>query len=171
MKRLLSRYDYDYIIGSVHYLGAWPFDNPRYASEFEERDLREVYRAYFKLVAEAARTGLFHAIGHLDLPKVMGYRPPRATPTWPRKPCRLLPVRGWPWTSTPLAGVKKPASFTPAPSSCSKPAPWGFPWCWAPTPTARRMWPTAFPTPLGFCAAWGTPRRWCFKRASPGPML
>ncbi|RIH86182.1 Histidinol-phosphatase [Meiothermus luteus] len=76
VQRLRAQYAYDYLIGSVHYIGAWPLDNPRYAAEFEERELREVYRAYFSLVAQAARSGLFHAIGHLDLPKVMGHRPP-----------------------------------------------------------------------------------------------
>lgn len=75
VRRLRGQYDYDYLIGSVHYIGAWPFDNPRYLAEFEERDLAEIYREYFKLVVQAARSGLFHSIGHLDLPKVMGFRP------------------------------------------------------------------------------------------------
>lgn len=77
VRKLLSAYPYDYIIGSVHYIGAWPFDNPSFAEEFERRDLREVYREYFKLVAQAARSGLFHSIGHLDLPKKFGYIPPQ----------------------------------------------------------------------------------------------
>jgi len=75
VRRLRAQYCYDYIIGSIHYIGAWPFDNPRYLAEFEERDLGEIYLEYFKLVAQAARSGLFHSIGHLDLPKVMGFRP------------------------------------------------------------------------------------------------
>jgi histidinol-phosphatase (PHP family) len=96
VRRLRGQYDYDYLIGSVHYIGAWPFDNPHYQSEFEERDLREVYRTYFKLVAEAARTGLFHAIGHLDLPKVMGFRPPEGyadvnTAGWRKKAAEIYP--------------------------------------------------------------------------------
>lgn len=75
VRRLRQQYEYDYLIGSVHYIGAWPFDNPRYMVEFEERDISEIYREYFKLVAQAARSGLFDSIGHLDLPKVMGFRP------------------------------------------------------------------------------------------------
>ncbi len=73
--RVVRGYPFDYVIGSVHFIGAWGFDNPRFAEEFTWRELREVYRDYFRLVAEAARTGLFHAIGHLDLPKKFGHVP------------------------------------------------------------------------------------------------
>ncbi|KGQ21192.2 histidinol-phosphatase HisJ family protein [Thermus filiformis] len=71
---LLRQYPFDYVIGSVHYLGAWPLDHPDHQEEFAWRDLKEVYREYFRLVEAAARTGLFHAIGHLDLPKKFGHR-------------------------------------------------------------------------------------------------
>jgi len=75
VRELLLSYPFDYVIGSVHFIGAWPFDHPRYAEEFSWRELREVYREYFELVIEAARSGLFHAIGHLDLPKKFGHVP------------------------------------------------------------------------------------------------
>ncbi len=75
VRHVLGRYPFDYVIGSVHFIGAWPFDHPDYVEEFAWRDLKEVYRAYFALVAEAARSGLFHAIGHLDLPKKFGHVP------------------------------------------------------------------------------------------------
>lgn len=75
VRRLSQQYQYDYILGSVHHIGAWPIDNPRYLAEFKEREIGEIYREYFKLVVQAARSGLFQAIGHLDLPKVMGFRP------------------------------------------------------------------------------------------------
>jgi len=75
VKKLLRGYPYDYLIGSVHYIGAWPFDNPAFAAEFEERDLREIFQEYFRLAMGAARSGLFHSIGHLDLPKKFGHIP------------------------------------------------------------------------------------------------
>ena len=115
VKRLLSSYDYDYIIGSVHYLGAWPFDNPRYAGEFAERDLREVYRAYFKLVAEAARTGLFHAIGHLDLPKVMGYRPPEGYADLAEEALQVIAAEGLALDVNTAGWRKKAAEIYPSP--------------------------------------------------------
>lgn len=115
VKRLLSGYEYDYIIGSVHYLGAWPFDNPRYAGEFAERDLREVYRAYFKLVAEAARTGLFHAIGHLDLPKVMGFRPPEGYADLAEEALQVIAAEGLALDVNTAGWRKKAAEIYPSP--------------------------------------------------------
>ncbi|AEV17163.1 histidinol-phosphatase [Thermus sp. CCB_US3_UF1] len=74
VRTLLRSYPLDYVIGSVHYLGAWPLDHPDHQGEYAWRDLKEVYRAYFREVAKAAQSGLFHAIGHLDLPKKFGHR-------------------------------------------------------------------------------------------------
>ncbi|TBH15466.1 histidinol-phosphatase HisJ family protein [Thermus thermamylovorans] len=76
VRALLRSYPFDYAIGSVHYLGAWPLDHPDHREEYAWRDLKEVYRAYFQEVARAARSGLFHAIGHLDLPKKFGHHLP-----------------------------------------------------------------------------------------------
>lgn len=81
LAQLLRRYPFDYVIGSVHYLGAWPLDHPDHQEEYAWRDLKEVFRAYFQEVEKAARSGLFHAIGHLDLPKKFGHRLPRR-PFW-----------------------------------------------------------------------------------------
>jgi histidinol phosphate phosphatase HisJ family len=75
VQKLIQSYPFDYVIGSVHHIGAWGFDNPAYAEEFAWREVREIYRDYFKLVVEAAKTGFFHAIGHLDLPKKFGHVP------------------------------------------------------------------------------------------------
>lgn len=73
---LLETHDWDYVIGSVHYIGAWGFDNPEFVAEYGERDLGSLYRHYYALVEGAARTGLFDAVGHLDLPKKFGHRDP-----------------------------------------------------------------------------------------------
>ncbi len=62
--QLTSRHDWDYIIGSVHQVGAYA-----YGVAPEPQHLLEYWRAYYDLVIQAARSGLFDAIGHLDLPK------------------------------------------------------------------------------------------------------
>ncbi|SEI92400.1 histidinol-phosphate phosphatase [Deinococcus reticulitermitis] len=76
VEEVLGEYPWDYVIGSVHYLGAWGFDNPEFVDEYEWRDLGQLYRHYAALVEGAARSGLFDAIGHLDLPKKFGHRAP-----------------------------------------------------------------------------------------------
>lgn len=76
VRQQLEAYPYDYVIGSVHFIGAWPFDHPDHKDEFERRDRLEVYSDYYALVYAATESGLFDAIGHLDLPKKFGHLAP-----------------------------------------------------------------------------------------------
>ncbi|WP_457605365.1 histidinol-phosphatase [Nitratifractor sp.] len=69
--------DVDYLIGSVHFLSGWGFDNPEFIGRWEAQDVDEVWEAYFDAVAEMADSGLFDIVGHLDLIKVFGHRPQR----------------------------------------------------------------------------------------------
>ncbi|MDP9380771.1 MAG: histidinol-phosphatase HisJ family protein [Chloroflexota bacterium] len=73
---LLAPYPWDYVYGSVHYVDGWGFDNPAYAGSYSEWDVTELYARYFELVCAAARTGLFDIIGHLDVIKKWGHKPP-----------------------------------------------------------------------------------------------
>ncbi|WP_456432267.1 histidinol-phosphatase [Nitratifractor sp.] len=65
----------DYLIGSVHFLDGWGFDNPEFIGRYEGADLDEIWRRYFDAVAAMARSKLFDIVGHLDLIKVFNYRP------------------------------------------------------------------------------------------------
>ncbi len=76
MKRLLGLYDWDYVIGSVHYVGDWDFDNPAKLAHWDQVGVEEVYCAYFDLVGRSAASGMFDIIGHPDLIKKFGHRPP-----------------------------------------------------------------------------------------------
>ena len=61
----------------MHHLGTWGFDDPRQIDEYDDRDIDEVWIEYFQLVGDAAESGLFTILGHLDLVKKFGYRPTR----------------------------------------------------------------------------------------------
>jgi len=74
---LLAEHPFDYAIGSVHHLGAWGIDDPRQIGEYADRDIDDVWIEYFQLVGDAAESGLFTILGHLDLVKKFGYRPTR----------------------------------------------------------------------------------------------
>ncbi len=74
-KTLLDSIRWDYIIGSVHHIGPWPIDSSLYISEFTKRDLYKTYETYFELVAEAAKSGLYDIMGHLDVIKKYGFKP------------------------------------------------------------------------------------------------
>ena len=74
LRAFLAAYPFDYIYGSVHFLGAWGLDDPRYVDEYARRDIDAVYDEYFRTVEAAARSGLFDIMAHLDLVKKFGYR-------------------------------------------------------------------------------------------------
>jgi len=80
VKEMLDSYDWDYVIGSVHYLGTlsdkWGFDNPDDMSEWEVKDVEDAYCDYFDMVTLSAESGLFDIIGHPDLIKKFGHRAP-----------------------------------------------------------------------------------------------
>jgi len=80
VKEMLSAHEWDYVIGSVHYLGSpddkWGFDNPEDMSQWEVCDVEDAYCDYFERVAASALSGMFDIIGHPDLIKKFGHRPP-----------------------------------------------------------------------------------------------
>lgn len=67
--------DVDYLIGSVHFIHQWGFDNPAYLGLYSEKDPNETWKEYFGLIESMAQTGYFQIIGHLDLLKVYNFFP------------------------------------------------------------------------------------------------
>lgn len=74
LESIIRRYDWDYVIGSVHFVDGWGFDDSRYVAGFAEWDIDALYARYFSLVGDSAETGLFDTIGHCDLVKKFGHR-------------------------------------------------------------------------------------------------
>jgi histidinol-phosphatase (PHP family) len=68
--------DWDFWIGSVHYLpGGIEVDNPKYLSRYRDDDPEEIWGAYWKRYEQCIRSGRFDFVGHPDLPKKFGYKP------------------------------------------------------------------------------------------------
>ena len=65
----------DYLIGSVHFLGEWGFDNPEFIGEYKNRDIDTIWQTYFDAIEAMAKSGLFDIVGHLDLIKVFKFMP------------------------------------------------------------------------------------------------
>jgi len=65
----------DYLIGSVHYLNRWGFDNPEFIKEYQNRDIDKIWEEYFEAVKAMINTGYFNIVGHLDLIKVFNFLP------------------------------------------------------------------------------------------------
>ena len=73
---LASRYEWDYLIGSVHYLGDWDFDNPKWLGRWAQSDVEAVWKHYWETYAQMADSGLFDILGHPDLVKKFAHIPP-----------------------------------------------------------------------------------------------
>src|SRR5919201_3259734 len=69
---LLSEHDFDYVIGSVHFIGNGAVDDTEWDVWETRGDPDQIWRRYFDSVAEAARSGLFDILAHPDLVKVWG---------------------------------------------------------------------------------------------------
>jgi histidinol-phosphatase (PHP family) len=65
----------DYLIGSVHFIDKWGFDNPEFIGKYEEMDIDEIWQKYFNSIEELAKSNLFDIVGHLDLIKVFKFLP------------------------------------------------------------------------------------------------
>jgi histidinol-phosphatase (PHP family) len=80
LRRFLAPYDWDIVLGAVHYIGSWGFDSEEFADEWTRHDVADVWADYGTLVREMAMSGLADVIAHPDVPKVLGHRPPGETP-------------------------------------------------------------------------------------------
>ena len=73
---LAARHPWDYLIGSVHYLGRdFDFDNPKWLGRWSEIDVEETWASYWKEYENMIRSGLFDILGHADLIKKFSYAP------------------------------------------------------------------------------------------------
>ncbi len=79
---LLEAHDFDYVVGSVHFVGEVAVDHEGWDVWEGSGDADEVWRRYFEALAECARSGLFDILAHPDLVKVWG----RARPLPERDP-------------------------------------------------------------------------------------
>ena len=67
------RYEWDYLIGSVHNIGFEKLQEPGMYDHWRIEDVCEIY---FHAVGMMIRERFCDIVGHLDLPKKMGARPP-----------------------------------------------------------------------------------------------
>ena len=83
LRRFLAPYDWDVVLGSVHWIGAFGFDHlsdPLVVAEWERRDIDGVFGDYSALLRDLAASGLCDVLAHPDLPKLAGHRPTSFTP-------------------------------------------------------------------------------------------
>jgi histidinol-phosphatase (PHP family) len=71
---LLGARDFDYVVGSVHFIGEGDsaVDHDGFDVWDRDGDPDEIWRRYFEALAGCARSGLFDILAHPDLVKVWG---------------------------------------------------------------------------------------------------
>jgi histidinol-phosphatase (PHP family) len=77
MANLLEAREWDYVVGSVHFLGDFAVDDDEWDIWSTRGDPEKLWRRYFETIGEAARTGLYDIISHPDLVKVWGGERPQ----------------------------------------------------------------------------------------------
>ena len=77
LANLLEAREWDYVLGSVHFLRDAAVDMAGEHDIWRSGDPERVWRRYFETIGEAARSGLFDVIAHPDLVKVWGAERPR----------------------------------------------------------------------------------------------
>lgn len=75
VRRIVEAYPWDYVIGSVHFLGTWDVTDFRQVHNWDGKKAIDVYERYYDAIAKAAATGMYDYIGHIDAIKRFGYRP------------------------------------------------------------------------------------------------
>ena len=86
---------FELILGSVHFIDGWGFDDPAYMHRWDEMGVDDVWRRYFQIWCDATTSDMpFHVMAHPDLVKKFGYFPnfdPSRLYLRPHLPRRGLP--------------------------------------------------------------------------------
>ena len=84
---LLAGYPFDVLLGSVHWLDAWRFDDidvPLQMDEWSARQVDDCWEEYTLALEELAESGACDVLAHPDLIKVAGYVPDAPAEWWDR---------------------------------------------------------------------------------------
>jgi histidinol-phosphatase (PHP family) len=77
MADLLAAREFDYIVGSIHFVGDGALDYDRYDIWAATSSPERVWRTYFEWLAQAAMSGMFDILAHPDLVKYWGRERPQ----------------------------------------------------------------------------------------------
>ena len=64
IKEIINKYDFDYIIGSVHFLKGWGYDFSDIKQVWQEHSLADIYHWYAQEIENLCESGLYDVLGH-----------------------------------------------------------------------------------------------------------
>ncbi len=88
IRSILDNLPLDYVIGSVHFINDWNFDND--PGGFKNANIDVLYDSYFSVVRKAISSNLYDVMGHIDLIKKFAYYPTYSPHEWYKKLIRSL---------------------------------------------------------------------------------
>ena len=132
LAELLGAHPFDYVIGGLHFVDGFPFDEPALREDARWDDAASLYRRYYALVGCAAASGLFDFVAHLDYVMLWGRRADAdiATAENAASPSRSIPQARW----------SRPDSCTRRPICWNARAGWASPSCSARMLTRWNRW-------------------------------
>ena len=84
---LIAGYPFDVILGSVHWIGVWRFDDlsdPTSMAGWSARGVDQAWAGYTRAMEELAASGTCDVLAHPDLVKVTGLSQPHPQECWDR---------------------------------------------------------------------------------------
>lgn len=79
---IIGRYDWDYLIGSIHHLGLFCLPSRHWAATYDRYTPEQISEVYFEHVGMMVRERFCDVIGHLDVIKKHGHRPAGGHMRW-----------------------------------------------------------------------------------------
>jgi len=64
VRAILQEHQFDYVIGSIHFLNGWGYDFSNIKFVWDQYDLRDIYDWYATAVEDLCASGLYDVLGH-----------------------------------------------------------------------------------------------------------
>lgn len=105
----VEEHDFDVVLGSVHMIDGWAFDDPDHIDGYAEWEIGSLWERYFSLLEAAAASGLYDVMAHPDLVKKFGFRPHFDASPWYEEAASVFAERGVA-VEVNAAGLRKPVA-------------------------------------------------------------
>ncbi|HUV36300.1 MAG TPA: histidinol-phosphatase HisJ family protein, partial [Patescibacteria group bacterium] len=74
-RRLIDAYPFDYVLGSLHFLGDWHFTSRVGLDRYRTENPDSAYARYFELIGRLIKSDLFDVLAHPDAIRRAGFSP------------------------------------------------------------------------------------------------
>jgi len=74
-RAFIAAQPFDFVLGSVHWIDGFGFDNPDTLAQWDTYSVDELYHRYFLLLGQSIESKIFDCVAHPDVIKIFGHRP------------------------------------------------------------------------------------------------